>query len=305
METASLSTQLEALRERGQLYLESLTLRDHPFAILDIIVVAIILYWAYRFIRGTRAATIMWGIILVGIIFALGSLLQLDALNWLLRVSIPALLVAIPVVFQPELRRALERLGRGQPWRGRFISTRRQGASLANEIYQAVVTLAKTKTGALIVLARRTGLEENIDSGQRLDAQISTALLLNIFFPNSPLHDGAIVVRAGRVIAAGVTLPLSDAVETYQLGTRHKAALGITESSDALALVVSEERGTISIAFNGKLTSGITLTKLREVLNVALTTDSSRDVKRVLGQPTDEDDQKDEEKPDHEETDNV
>lgn len=280
---AGLGIQLEALRERGQLYLESLNLRDHPFAIIDILVVAIIFYWAYRFFRGTRAATIMWGIVLLGIVFVLGRLLQLDALNWLLRVSIPALLVAIPVVFQPELRRALERLGRGQPWRGRFVSTRRQAASFANEIYQAVVTLAKTKTGALIVVARRTGLEEYLDSGQQLDASLSTALLLNVFFPNSPLHDGAVIVRGGRVIAAGVTLPLSEAVETYQLGTRHKAALGITESSDALAIVVSEERGTISVAFNGQFSRDLNLERLREVLQTALETDTSREVNRALG----------------------
>ncbi|MFO0704959.1 MAG: diadenylate cyclase CdaA [Candidatus Andersenbacteria bacterium] len=281
---AGLGVQLEALRERGQLYLESLNLRDHPFAVIDILVVAIILYWAYRFFRGTRAATIMWGIILVGIVFVLGRLLQLDALNWLLRVSIPALLVAIPVVFQPELRRALERLGRGQPWRGRVLNTRRQGTALANEIYQAIVTLAKTKTGALLVVARRTGLDEHIDSGQRLDATLSTALLLNIFFPNSPLHDGAVVLRAGKIVAAGVTLPLSDAVETYQLGTRHKAALGITETSDALAIVVSEERGTISIAFNGKLSQDSGLERLLEVLQAALTSDTSREIKKALGQ---------------------
>ncbi|MFH0831084.1 MAG: diadenylate cyclase CdaA, partial [Parcubacteria group bacterium] len=281
---AGLSLQLDALRERGQLYLESLNLRDHPFAIIDIVAVAIIFYWAYRFFRGTRAATIMWGIILLGVVFVAGRILQLDALNWLLRVSIPALLVAIPVVFQPELRRALERLGRGQPWRARFLSSRRQAAALANEVYQAVMTLAKTKTGGLIVLARRTGLEEYIDSGQQLDATVSTALLLNIFFPNSPLHDGAVIIRGGRVVAAGVTLPLSEAVETYQLGTRHKAALGITESSDALAIVVSEERGSISLAFNGKFSQNLSAERLRETLQTALTTDTTRDVKRVLGQ---------------------
>ncbi|MDP2587443.1 MAG: diadenylate cyclase CdaA [bacterium] len=286
IESAGIGIQLAELRERGQLYLDSLSLTEHPFAIVDIAIVALIFYWAYRFFKGTRAATIMWGIILVAIVFVAGRILQLDALNWLLRVSIPALLVAIPVVFQPELRRALERLGRGQPWRGRFVSSRRQAATLANELYQAIVTLAKTKTGALLVIARRTGLEEHLDTGQQIDAGVSTALLLNIFFPNSPLHDGAVIIRGGRIVSAGVTLPLADAIETYQLGTRHKAALGITEASDALAIVVSEERGTISIAFNGTLAPDVSLSRLLEVLQTALRSDAARDIKEVLGQPT-------------------
>src|SRR3989304_6511165 len=113
METGNLSAQLETLRERGQLYLESLSLREHPFAILDILIVAVVFYWAYRFVRGTKAASIVWGMVLVGVIFAIGRILQLDALNWLLRVLIPVLLVAIPVGFQPELRRGVVRLGRG------------------------------------------------------------------------------------------------------------------------------------------------------------------------------------------------
>jgi diadenylate cyclase len=275
---ASLAATLDTARERGQLYLESLSLREHPFAILDILIVAIIFFLAYRFVRGTKAASIVWGMVVVGVIFVLGRILQLDALNWLLRVSIPALLVAIPVVFQPELRRMLERLGRGQPWRVRMITSRRHAAALANEISQAAQTLAKSKTGALIVIARRTGLAEDVESGKQLDARVSTPLLLNIFFPNSPLHDGAVVIQGERIVAAGVTLPLSEGVETYQLGTRHKAALGITENSDALAIVVSEERGTISVAFNGKLAQNISGRTLNELIQAAVSGGLKRDL---------------------------
>ncbi len=282
METANLATQLEALRERGQLYLESLSLREHPFAIIDILVVAVIFYWTYRYVRGTKAASIVWGMVLVGIIFAMGSILQLDALNWLLRILIPVLLVAIPVVFQPELRRGLERLGRGQPWKLKLASSRRQAASIAHEITQAVTTLAKNKTGALLVIERRTGLDHEIENGKRLDARLSAQLLLNIFFPNSPLHDGAVVTRGAHIVAAGVTLPLSDADEAYQLGTRHKAGLGISEGSDALAIIVSEERGTVSVAFNGRLRTDITQRKLLDIVLAAVTTATTKEVRSVL-----------------------
>lgn len=280
---AGLGPQLDQLRERGQLYLESLSLRDHPFAILDIAIVAIILYLAYRFVRGTKAASIVWGMVLVAVIFVVGRILQLDALNWLLRVSIPALLVAIPVIFQPELRRLLERLGRTQPWRTRAIGSRRRAASISNEIFAAVDTLAKSKTGALIVLGRRTGLDEYVETAQALDARLNSAMLLNIFFPNSPLHDGAVILRNDRILAAGATLPLSDAVATYQLGTRHKAALGISESSDALAIVVSEETGNVSVAFNGKLKRNIHVEDLREIINTAILSTATKEVASSIG----------------------
>lgn len=279
---ASLATQLEGVRAQVQLFLQSLSLREHPFAILDVLVVALILYWGWRIIRGTRAQSIVTGFVVVGIVFAAGQILQLDALNWLLRVTIPALLVAIPVVFQPELRRALERIGRGQPWRFRLSTSRRTASTIANEVTDAVKTLAQSKTGALIVLARRTGLDEHAERGTTLDAALSSQLLLNIFFPNSPLHDGAVVVRGDRVVAAGVTLPLSESVEAYQLGTRHKAALGISETSDALAIVVSEERGTIGIAFNGELTQRVSLDQLHASVQAAAYNGPSRDVASTL-----------------------
>lgn len=281
--TASLATQLELLRQQVQLFLQSLSLREHPFAIIDVVVVAFILYWAYRAIRGTKAQSIVVGLVVVGVIFVVGRIFELDALNWLLRVTIPALLVAIPVVFQPELRRALERLGRGRPLRLRLSSSRRAATAIANEVSDAVSTLAQSKTGALIVLARRTGMDEDTERGTMLDAQLSTGLLLNIFFPNSPLHDGAVVVRGDRVVAAGVTLPLSESVQTYQLGTRHKAALGISETSDAFAVVVSEERGTIAVAFNGHLVRNLSVERLRAAVQAAVYSGPARDVELALG----------------------
>lgn len=273
-----LSAQLNIIRERGQLYLESLSLREHPFAVLDILIVALIFYLAYKFVRGTKAASIVWGMVIVGFVFVLGRILQLEALNWLLRVSITAFLVAIPVIFQPELRRFLERLGRGQPWRTHLLTSRREAAAIANEISAAIDCLTKSKTGALIVLTRRTGLDEHIESGERLDARLSAALILNIFFPNSPLHDGAIIINSNRIVAAGVTLPLSEAVVTYQMGTRHKAALGISENSDALAIVVSEEKGTIGIAFNGKFKAKISLNELREIIQAVVLSPTAKEL---------------------------
>lgn len=280
---ASLATQLDAAREQVLLFVQSLSLRDHPYAIVDVLIVSVILYWGWRAIRGTRAQSIVSGLVVVGIVFVLGRTLNLEALNWLLRVTIPALLLAIPVVFQPELRRALERIGRNQPWRMRLSTSRRRASAIATEVADAVRTLAQSKTGALIVLARRTGLDEDVERGTRLDAELSTRLLLNIFFPNSPLHDGAVVVRGDRIAAASVTLPLSESVATYQLGTRHKAALGISEASDALAIVVSEERGTVSVAFNGHLVRDVTSERLRAALQVTAFGGPVRDVERALG----------------------
>ncbi|MFO0702494.1 MAG: diadenylate cyclase CdaA [Candidatus Andersenbacteria bacterium] len=281
--TASLATQLDAAREQVQLFIQSLNLHDHPFAIVDIVVVAFILYWGWRAIRGTKAQSIVAGLVVVGVIFVVGRTFNLEALNWLLRVTIPALLLAIPVVFQPELRRALERLGRNQPWRLKLSTSRRRAAAIANEVTDAVRTLAQSKTGALIVLARRTGLDEDIERGTRLDAELTSSLLLNIFFPNSPLHDGAVIIRGDRVAAASVTLPLSESVQAYQLGTRHKAALGISEASDALAIVVSEERGTVAVAYNGHLVRNVASERLSATLQATAYNGPSRDVELALG----------------------
>lgn len=241
--------------------------RITPLTLLDLAAVTAIIYWLLSVIRGTRATMLVRGVVILWIAVAvLGTVFQLTTLSWLIRNSGLALLVTIPVIFQPELRRALETLGRT----GAGLTRRRRGSDLAsviNAIVEACVQLARMKTGALIVLERQTGLQEYADRGISLDAEVSSQLLVSIFYHNSPLHDGAIILREGRILAAGVVLPLTDQLlGPQQFGTRHRAALGISEHSDAVAVVVSEERGSISVAANGKLVGSITPERLRSIL---------------------------------------
>lgn len=221
-------------------------------SVLDIFLVALIFYGLFYFVQGTRAVTLLRGIVIVVLLTTIASsVFRLSAFNWLIRNSIPALLVAIPVIFQPELRRALERLGRpGTLLTRRHAST----AQTINTIVRAASALAEQGFGALIVLERTTGLQDFVDTGVTLDARLSDALLLSIFFKNSALHDGAVIIREDRVVAAACMLPLSEAEGLErELGTRHRAAIGVTEGTDAIAIVVSEESGRIAVAHNGRL----------------------------------------------------
>lgn len=219
---------------------------------LDILLVALIFYGLFYLVQGTRAVQLLRGTLFVIFLAVLAStVFHLTAFNWLVRNSIPALLVAIPVIFQPELRRALERLGRPG-----MLLTRRNAtaAQTVSTITRAAKELSEQGLGALIVLEHSTGLQDYIDTGVLLDAHLTAELLLSIFYKNSALHDGAVIVREDRVVAAACMLPLSDssALE-HDLGTRHRAALGVTESADAIAVVVSEENNTIAVAHNGRL----------------------------------------------------
>ncbi len=221
-------------------------------SVLDILLVALIFYGLFYLIQGTRAVQLLRGILVVILLAILATkIFQFTALGWLIQNSIPALLVSIPVIFQPELRRALERLGRpGALLAGRSSAT----AATINSISHSAGELAKRQFGALIVLEGSTGLQDFADTGVELDARLSTPLLLSIFFKNSSLHDGAIIVRDDRVIAAACMLPLSENPNLDRdLGTRHRAAIGVTEGTDAIAVVVSEETGAVSVAYNGRL----------------------------------------------------
>lgn len=244
-------------------------------AIVDILSVALIFYWLLWVAQGTRAAQLIRGlVILFGAVIGAANLFQLVALNWLLSVTLPALIVAIPIVFQPELRRALERLGHTGSWLRSPLSASHQDAELAHaieEITRASAQLARLRYGALIVIERETGLQDYADRGIPLDATLTRQLLINVFFPNSPLHDGAVIVRGNRIIAAGCVLPLSDnvAIES-QLGTRHRAGIGITEESDAVAVIVSEETGQISVAANGRLYRNLDPERLCRILRSLL-----------------------------------
>jgi diadenylate cyclase len=234
---------------------------------IDILLVALFFYWLLFLIQGTQAVQLLRGIIIIVLLSVLvTSIFQLTAFSWLIRNSIPALLVAIPVIFQPEIRRALERLGRtgfpiNRPPRRAIIER------AINQICEASQRLSEHRHGALIVLERETGLQEHIDTGVKVDALVASELLLTIFFPNTALHDGAVIVREDRVVAAACVLPLTERfMADRHLGLRHRAAIGVTEQSDAIAIAVSEETGTISIARNGRIIRHLDKKRLYKVL---------------------------------------
>ncbi len=244
---------------------------NDPLPFLDIAIVALIFFWLLGVIRGTRAVQLLRGIgILLALSLILGSLLPLETLRWLLQNVIqPALLVAIPVLFQPELRRALEGLGRTNDLFGRPFgrANRFELVETVNGVARAAQQLSQQGVGALMVIERETGLQEYADRGVILEARLAVPLLLNIFYPNSPLHDMAVIVRNNRILAANVVLPLSEDVGgPRRYGTRHRAAKGISEQSDAIAVVVSEETGAISVVTDGRMVSYLNETRLRNML---------------------------------------
>ena len=235
---------------------------------LDILLVAFIFFWILYLVRGTRAVPLLRGVIfLIIVVTLLSGLVRLRAFAWLTQKTLPALLVAIPVIFQQELRRALERVGRAGTLFGRSTGNQDILERALSAIARACYSLSERRHGALIVLERETGLQEFVDSGVPLDAVITSDLLLTVFDPHTMLHDGAVIVRRGRVVAAACVLPLTTAfLADRQLGLRHRAAIGATEESDAVAIVVSEERGSISIAHNGRIIRNLDAKRLETVL---------------------------------------
>lgn len=236
---------------------------------LDILLVALIFFWLLYLVRGTRAVPLLRGMILLVItVTLLSGAIRLRALGWLTQKALPALLVAIPVVFQQELRRGLERLGRAGALLGRGTGSRANLEQTLAAITQASHTLSKRRHGALIVLERDTGLQEFADNGVFLNAAITPELLVTIFDPHTMLHDGAVIVRRGRILAAACVLPLSTAfLADRQLGLRHRAAIGVTEEGDAISVVVSEERGSVSLAHNGRIIRNLGAKQLDTVLH--------------------------------------
>jgi len=235
----------------------------------DILLVAFIFFWFLYLVRGTRAVPLLRGVIfLIIVVTLLSSLTRLRAFGWLTQRALPALLVAIPVVFQQELRRALERVGRAGTLFGRGTGSHAALEQALAAIAQACRILSERRQGALIVLERETGLQEFVDSGVLLEAALTSDLLVTIFDPHTMLHDGAVIVRRGRLLAAACVLPLSSAfLADRQLGLRHRAAIGVTEESDAIAVVVSETRGSISIAHNGRIIRNLDAKRLEAVLH--------------------------------------
>jgi len=236
--------------------------------VLDISIVAYVVYRVLLLIRGTRAVQLIKGVTVLLIAWWASDLLKLSAVSYLLDKAGVALVVALPIVFQPELRRALEQLGRGGFFRTPVaVLGHEDYAKVIREIVRAVSVLAKNKTGSLIVLERESGLKEIAETGTPIDGKVSAELLINIFMPHTPLEDGAVLVRGDRLIAAGCFLPLSENPDLdREFGARHRAAIGLTEESDALVVVVSEETGAISLANAGKLIRHLDPEGLHEML---------------------------------------
>lgn len=250
-------------------------------SLLDIAIVAYAFYRILGLIKGTRAEQLLKGLVFLLVFSGLASYLKLDMVNWLLEKLWIVFAVALPIVFQPELRRILEQLGRGS-----FFASSSNGFEMATyesvikEIADAVNVLSRNKVGALIVISRETGIGEYLESGVSLDSLVSSGLLINIFVPNTPLHDGAVVIKEGRIHKAACFLPLStNPYLDSELGTRHRAGIGISEVSDVLSIIVSEETGTISLACEGKLTRYLDAQSLVDVLQKELITgDRKRDI---------------------------
>lgn len=223
---------------------------------IDIIIIAVLLYHLIIFTRETRAIQLVKGLGVLFIVAFLSDVFQLSTLNWLLNSVIVSGLIVIVVLFQPEIRRVLERIGRGKLFELSLLGfDSPENVQIVSEMKQAVMNLARRRVGALIVIEQKTGLGEVIGTGTRIDGLISAPLLENIFEPNTPLHDGAVIIRGGMIVSAACFLPLVDDNRSVsrELGTRHRAALGISSVSDSITIIVSEETGVISFARDGKL----------------------------------------------------
>jgi len=238
---------------------------------VDLALVTLIIFAVLLFIRNTRAIVLLRGFLLLYVVISLFTVIfELPAFSWLVRNSVPAILVAIPVIFAPEIRRVLERFGRAST----ILSGRnRQGAGrdVIQSLAHAAIRLSERRFGALIVLQRLDSLEEYVETGVAMGAQVTPELLLQIFYPNTPLHDGAAIIADDRVIGASCVMPLSSSgvlseSAERRMGLRHRAALGTSEISDAVALVVSEETGAISVAFGGRMIQRLGRERLEGVL---------------------------------------
>lgn len=253
------------LLEKLKALLAPFNIVERPAEIIDLLIVAGLVSVAYRFIQHTRAVRILYGIAILLMIWGLGRSLDLTALNTIMGWVLTSILVAVPVVFQPELRQALEKVGAST----RFVTdfkklTRKELDQFMDEIGAAVKQLTKQKLGAIIVIARSGGLAEYLETGERIDGKLSTKLLTAIFQLRSPLHDGAVVIEGNKIVAAGITLPLAD--QKLEQGTRHRAALGVSQQADVVAIVVSEENQSIEVAYEGALIPVETTKDLTELL---------------------------------------
>lgn len=239
--------------------------------VIDIAIVAYVFYKILMLIRETRAEQLIKGLVVLLVIMKVSEWAKLYVVHFILLNTMTLGLIALIIVFQPELRRALEYIGRNKIFFAKMAEEQEEALNrTVHELVSAVVSLSREQIGALIVMERQTGLNEIVSTGVRVDAEISSGLLINIFIPNTPLHDGSVIIRKDRILAAGCFLPLSaNQSISKELGTRHRAALGIAEQSDALVIIVSEETGTISVALNGKLSRYLDANTLTSVIKKA------------------------------------
>ena len=232
--------------------------------VLDILIVWYLIYRMILLVRGTRAAQMLIGLAVVVGAFIISQRLELITLSWILDNLLSSIVLIIIVIFQHDIRRALSQFGRNPFW-GRKAGSLE--ASLVEELVKAGVSLANKRIGALIVLGRKTGLNDYLESGVQIDAQVVKELIISIFLPYSPIHDGAVIVQEGRIVAAGCFLPLTvNPNVSKEMGTRHRAAIGLSEETDALVIVVSEETGRISLAIEGAIITNLDGPSLREKL---------------------------------------
>lgn len=257
----------EALDKIPYIGIPNIGIRD----IIDILVVAYLLYVVLTWIKDTRTWALFKGVVIILAVASIAYVFQLHTLWWVVSNTITVGTIALLVVFQPELRRALEQIGRGKIFESLFSNVGEQGDGLSNEaidgIAKACMHMSKFNTGALIVLEQETQLGDVERTGIKIDSVISSQLLINIFEKNTPLHDGAVIIKNNRISAATCFLPLSDSMEiSKDLGTRHRAAIGISEGTDALVLVVSEENGIISCVRNGKIKRGLDAELIKKIL---------------------------------------
>ena len=240
---------------------------------IDIAIVAFVIYHGIKLIRETRASQLIKGILVVVVFMYISGVLQLNAINFLLESTLQIGLIAILVIFQPELRRTLEKVGTASIRKIIKINDDAEENDIG-EICSAVSKLASSKTGALILIERSTKLGDIMASGTAIDSRISQSLLINLFVPNTPLHDGAVVIGDNRIKAAACLLPLTENKGfSKELGTRHRAAIGVSEVADCIAIVVSEETGTISMALNGSIKRDYTPSSLKRDINAILESD--------------------------------
>lgn len=235
---------------------------------IDMFFVALIIYQLFLLIRETRASSLLKGVFILLFACFFSSILGLTSLNWLLLALVNNGAIVLLILFQPEIRKMLEQLGRGSiKSLSKSIDLKRKDSDV-EAITTALINLSKRRVGALIVFERRVGTKEIIDTGTKMDSEISSQLIENIFEPNTPLHDGAVIIRSNRIMAAGCILTLTQNKSvSRELGTRHRAALGVTETTDAITLIVSEETGVISMAREGKLTRHLDENALRSILS--------------------------------------